>query len=248
MASEDTSTLRSANQPTVAVVIPAFNEAGKIGRVVDKIPTDGRFEAIVVDDGSSDGTADEARAHGAAVVLGWDTRRGAGAAIRAGWYCGIERRRPYLALLGGDDQHEPAELSRALEALHASGADYVQGSRRMRGGRTPGIWRSRRIANFLYSAAFSALVRRRIGDASNGFRLFDARLLSDPDINLRQGWLDGFELEPYLLYKAVRRHQVIEVPVTVRFFGRPSANKLEAVRSWWRLLRPVVLLALRIRR
>ena len=52
-------------EPLVAVVIPALNEAGKIGRVLDKLPRDGRFEAIVVDDGSTDGTGDEARAHGA---------------------------------------------------------------------------------------------------------------------------------------------------------------------------------------
>ena len=53
-------------EPLVAVIIPALNEAGKIGRVLDKLPRDGRFEAIVVDDGSTDGTGDEARAHGAA--------------------------------------------------------------------------------------------------------------------------------------------------------------------------------------
>ena len=46
--------------PLVAVVIPALNEAGKIGRVLDKIPRDGRFEAIVVDDGSTDGPGVEA--------------------------------------------------------------------------------------------------------------------------------------------------------------------------------------------
>jgi len=69
--------------PMVAVIIPALNEAGKIGRVLDKM-TDPRFEAIVVDDGSSDGTGDEARAHGAAVVVRHDRRQGVGAAIRDG--------------------------------------------------------------------------------------------------------------------------------------------------------------------
>ena len=58
-----------APEPLVAVVIPALNEAGKIGKVLDRLPRDGRFEAIVVDDGSTDTTGDEARAHGAAVVL-----------------------------------------------------------------------------------------------------------------------------------------------------------------------------------
>src|SRR5438876_11661247 len=63
------STRPQTDEPIVAVVIPALNEAGKIGRVLDKLPRDGRFEAIVVDDGSVDGTGDEAREHGAAVVV-----------------------------------------------------------------------------------------------------------------------------------------------------------------------------------
>src|SRR5664279_6412316 len=104
-------------EPLVAVVIPALNEAGKIGRVLDKIPSDGRFEAIVVDDGSTDGTGDEARAHGAAVVVRHEVRGGVGAAIRDGWKAGLERSLPYLALVSGDDQHEPEELVGALDRL-----------------------------------------------------------------------------------------------------------------------------------
>src|SRR5688500_6384058 len=122
------------HEPLVAVVIPALNEAGKIGRVLDKMPRDGRFEAIVVDDGSTDGAGDEARAHGAAVVVRHDKRGGVGAAIRDGWKEGAARGRPYLALLSGDDQHVPSELGPALDALLAADADYLQGSRWMAGG------------------------------------------------------------------------------------------------------------------
>src|SRR5512135_3208076 len=99
----------SVSTPLVAVIIPALNEAGKIGRVLDKIPRDGRFEAIVVDDGSDDGTGDEAREHGAALVVRHEQRMGVGAAIRDGWEAGIARHRPWLALVSGDDQHEPEE-------------------------------------------------------------------------------------------------------------------------------------------
>jgi glycosyltransferase involved in cell wall biosynthesis len=235
-------------EPLVAVVIPAYDEAGRIGSVLDKLPADGRFEAIVVDDGSTDGTAEAARSHGAAVVLGWDDNRGAGAAIRAGWRCGLERRRPFLALVGGDDQHDPRELVTAMDALAASGADYVQGSRRLPGGRAVDSWPSRRFANRLYSIAFSTLARRRISDPSNGFRIFRSSLLSEPDIDISQPWLNGYELEPYLLFKAVRRYRVVEVPVTVVFHERPSDGALAAVRSWLRLLRPAMLLALGLRR
>src|SRR5450759_4571828 len=95
------------SEPLVAVIIPALNEAGKIGRVLDKIPRDGRFEAIVVDDGSTDGTGDEARSHGAAVVVRHELRGGVGAAIRDGWKAGLARNRPYLALVSGTTSTSP---------------------------------------------------------------------------------------------------------------------------------------------
>ena len=236
-----------SGDPIVAVVIPAYNEAKWIGRVLDGLPRDPRFEAIVVDDGSDDGTADEARAHGAAVVLRWERQRGVGAAIRAGWRCGIERGRPLLALIGGDHQHDGADLVPALETLLASRADYVQGSRFKSGGAIVGATRTRRVTMTLYSALVSALAGQRTTDASNGFRLLRAEVLADPAIQLDQDWLDGYSLEPYLLYKVLRRHRVVEVPVLVRFHGPPTSIPAR-VREWTRLTAPVVLLATRVRR
>ena len=231
------------SEPLVAVIIPALNEAGKIGRVLDKLPKDGRFEAIVVDDGSTDGTGGEARAHGADVVIRHEQRGGVGAAIRDGWKEGLRRNRRYLALLSGDDQHEPAELVRALGTLEARGADYVQGSRWRKGGRVEGPTGGRGFGTRLYSAIFSVLVFRRITDATNGFRIFDAKILLDPRINLDQDWLTSYDLEPYVLYKAIRLgYRVIEHPVTVRYHVREGYTKMRGLRDWWRLFRPALLL------
>ncbi len=230
-------------EPLVAVIIPALNEAGKIGRVLDKLPRDGRFEAIVVDDGSTDGTGDEARAHGATVVLRHDVRGGVGAAIRDGWEEGLRRGRPYLALLSGDDQHEPSELVGAFERLLSSNADYVQGSRWMAGGRVVGPTGGRSFGTRLYSVVFSALVFRRISDATNGFRIFRAELLRDPSVDLHQAWLTSYDLEPYVLYKAIRRgYRVVEHPCTVRYHANEGYTKMRGLRDWWRLFRPALLL------
>ena len=235
--------------PLVAVVIPALNEAGKIGRVLDKIPRDGRFEAIVVDDGSTDGTGDEARAHGAALVVRHERRMGVGAAIRDGFLAGIERGRPWLALVSGDDQHEPAELVGALGAALAAHADYVQGSRWRRGGRVVGPGGSRVTGTRIYSAVFSVLVFHRVTDATNGFRVFRSSILADPKIDIDQDWLESYELEPYLLYKAIRRgYRVVEYPVTVRYHASEGYTKMRGIRDWWRLFRPAFLLRLGVKR
>src|SRR3954451_3472039 len=143
--------------PLVAVVIPALNEAGKIGRVLDKMPRDGRFEAIVVDDGSDDCTGDEARSRGAALVISHPVRQGVGGAIRDGFAAAVERQRPYVALISGDDQPDPDELVAALDALLASDADYGAGSRWMKGGRVVGGAGGRALGTKIYSLAFSVL-------------------------------------------------------------------------------------------
>jgi dolichol-phosphate mannosyltransferase len=235
--------------PLVAVVIPALNEAGKIGRVLDKFPRDGRFEAIVVDDGSTDGTGDEARAHGAALVIRHDVRGGVGAAIRDGWLAGVERGRPYLGLLSGDDQHVPSELVGALDALLERKADYVQGSRWIAGGHVAGATGGRGFGTRLYSTVFSALALRRVSDATNGFRIFRSAILADPRIDIRQPWLDSYDLEPYVLYKAIRRgYDVIEHPCTVVYHPREGYTHMRGLRDWWRLFRPAVLLRFGVKR
>jgi dolichol-phosphate mannosyltransferase len=235
--------------PIVGVAIPALNEAGKIGRVLDKMPNDPRFEAIVVDDGSTDGTGDEAREHGAALVIRHDRPGGVGAAIRDAWLAAVARDREYVALISGDDQHDPDDLVKAFEALLASKADYVQGSRWIAGGKIEGPAGRRGLGTRLYSLLFSILAFRRSTDATNGFRIFKTSMLKDPRIRIEQRWLDRYDLEPYVLFKALTLgYRTIEHPVTVRYHTKEGYSKMRGVRDWWRLARPALFLRLRIRR
>lgn len=241
--------MSNQSEPLVAVIIPALNEAGKIGRVLDKFPRDGRFEAIVIDDGSTDGTGDEARARGADLVIRHGERGGVGNAIRDGWKAGIARQRPYLALLSGDDQHDPSEMVGALDRLLSTDADYLQGSRWMRGGHVLGDAGGRAIGTRIYSLAFSVLAGRRISDATNGFRIFRASLLDHPSIDIHQKWLDSYDMEPYVLYKAIRaRYRVIEHPCTVAYHAKEGYTKMRGIKDWWRLFRPALLLRTGVKR
>ena len=109
----------------VAVIVPAWNETGKIGDVVRKIPRKYAATVIVVDDCSGDDTAAEARAAGAEVVIRHEFNQGVGAAIRTGL---LEAKRlgiEFAAILSGDDQHEPEELPRILVPLFEIGRAHV---------------------------------------------------------------------------------------------------------------------------
>jgi dolichol-phosphate mannosyltransferase len=225
----------------------ALNETGKIGRTVDGIPRDGRFEPVVIDDGSTDGTSDEARAHGA-TVLRHEVNQGVGGGLRTGIAYARSQDRPYIAFFAGDDQHVGSDLARCLDFVLAGNYDYVQGSRWMRGGRVEGPTGGRGFGTRLYAWIFSVLVLRRVTDATNGFRIFRTSLLDDPAIDISQPWLNRYELEPYLLYHAVRgRYHYAEFPVTVRYH-REGYTKMRGVRDWWRLLRPAILLRLHLKR
>ncbi len=232
---------------SIQIILPALDEAGKIGRAVQRIPRPLVDRVLVVDDGSIDGTAAEAEVAGATVIR-HDRNRGVGAAIRSG----IERAQQdgiaLTGILAGDDQDDPEELGRLAEAIVDRGCEFVQGSRYLPGGQRQNQPLSRTVMTIGYSLMFTAVTLRRITDATNGFKLFRTEICRNWD--LKQEWLDRYELEPYLLYQAIRRgYKVCEVPVT-KFYPANRAvgyTKMKAWRDWWRITRPMVLLTLRIR-
>lgn len=226
----------------VAAIVPAFEEQGKIGDVVGKISRAHAGTVIVVDDGSRDGTADEAREAGAERVIRHGANRGVGASIRTGLLEARTLGCTVGVVLSGDDQHEPSELPRVLAPIFRGEADLVQGSRWLPGGGTPGIPPLRSALTRVYPWLFRLASGWPSTDGTNGFRAFRLSLLDDPRLRLEQEWLDRYELEPYLLYQAVRcGYRVVEVPVTVRYHAR-GTTKMKLLRDGWRILRPLVLL------
>jgi dolichol-phosphate mannosyltransferase len=235
----------------ILVVLPAYNEAGKIGRVVEKTKAVSLVDAVVaVDDCSTDSTSEEARAAGA-IVIRHEKNRGVGAAIRTGIKYGLQNHFNICAILSGDDQHEPGEIERVVGPIVNNEYDFIQGSRRIKGGRVVNDRPFRMITTQLYSLLFSILTRRRITDATNGFRAFRLAIFDRLGINIDQDWLDRYELEPYLLYKAAKdnRIRIKEVPITIYYRGgRREFTKMKPFRDWWRLAKPLIFLTLRLRK
>ena len=110
---------------TISVVIPTYNEAGAIAEVVERVPHQRVQEIIVVDNGSTDGTAERAAAAGARVI--YESRKGYGSACWAG--AQVARNSDLIVFLDGDRSDDPAQLERVVDPVLRDQADLVIGSR-----------------------------------------------------------------------------------------------------------------------
>ena len=191
----------------VTVIIPALNEEAAIAGVVREVPRELVGEVIVVDNGSTDRTAERARAAGARVVR--EPERGYGAACMAGVRAAGDA--DVLVFLDGDRNEDPAELARVLGPVLAGRADLVVGSR-VRGPRGARALAPQQRAG---NRVVALLLRRLYGLALTDvgpFRAVPARVLHDLGLEHRTY---GWPVE--MLVKAARRgYRIVEVPVSCR--------------------------------
>jgi len=156
----------------VAVVIPAYNEADKIAATIRSVP--GLVDHIlVVDDGSRDGTAAVARRAGrrgggrVVEVIEHERNRGVGAAVATGYTRALALGAQVTAVMAGDGQMDPADLTRLLAPVVAGEADYAKGNRFA----WPDGWRRMPRARLVGNVALSLLTRL----ATGYWRLFDSQ-------------------------------------------------------------------------
>ena len=197
----------SESAARLAVIIPALNEEQSIGRVIEAIPRHLAPDIVVVDNGSTDGTAEVARAHGARVVS--EPHRGYGAACLAG--LAALRDADIIAFLDADLSDDPALLPDLIEPIVSGRADLVIGSR-MIGEREPGALPAHsRLGNWLAGMILTHLYRQPTTDLGP-FRAVRREALERLEMADRAfGWT--MEMQA----KAARlRLPTVEVPVPYR--------------------------------
>jgi glycosyltransferase involved in cell wall biosynthesis len=206
--------------PLVFALVPAFNEAHTIAEVVRGVK-DVVHAVTVVDDGSTDDTAELARQAGA-TVISLPVNAGKGAAIRHGLRALLVTPCTHVLLLDGDLQHLPHEAANLLAVALTTGADLVIGERQFDRSAMPA---SRYYANLWGSRALSWFVGTEVRDTQCGFRLFTADALRRLPLHGR-----GYEIETEMLVKLRRLGgRIASAPITA-VYG-PRGSKLRPVRD-----------------
>jgi glycosyltransferase involved in cell wall biosynthesis len=219
----------------ISVVIPCLNEEEAVGAVVDEahrgIEVSGHSgEVIVVDNGSTDRSAEVAAAHGAVVVS--EPERGYGRAYLTGL---AHAQGEYVVMGDADGTYPLRELGRFVDSLE-HGSDLVLGSRfngNIHAGAMP--WSHRWIGNPILTGMLNRMFGVRVSDAHCGMRAVRRSALAELDLHSK-----GMEFASEMVFKAFRRNlSVSEVPID--YFPRTGESKLSRFSDAWRHVRFMLL-------
>ena len=204
--------LVAAADAPVVLFLPALDEEEAIGDCLTRVPATvagRRLDVVVVDDGSSDATAERARAGGAEVVsLG--AHHGLGAAVRVGLALGASRGAAAVAFCDADGEYPPEEIDALVGPILAGEADYVVGSRFL--GRIDHMRPHRRAGNVLLTQALSVVARQPISDGQTGYRAFSPAAAVAAEVVHDYNYAQVLTLD--LLAKGFR---YLEVPISYHF-------------------------------
>jgi glycosyltransferase involved in cell wall biosynthesis len=193
-------------------IVPAYNEevsvAGVVGEINRLAPD---FDVLVVDDGSTDRTAQVALAAGAKTVT-HPFNLGIGGAVQTGYRYALEHGYRMAVQIDGDGQHDPAELAQLVERLTSDPeVDMVYGSRFLADDGFKSSW-TRRVGIRLFASLLSVVTRQRVTDPTSGFRLANRRAI---ELFARDYPHDYPEVEAILMMHS-HRLRTAEVPVKMR--------------------------------
>jgi len=197
----------------ICILIPAYNESQAVGRLVKEIVAHG-WDVLVVDDGSSDGTGDIAKADGA-TVLANVTNHGKGYSLQRGFDYILSRDYDALITMDGDGQHAVGDLPNFIHLFEEKKPDIICGNRMRNSQGMPGL---RFVTNKIMSGLISVVCRQKIYDTQCGYRLIKTNVLRNIQVSS-----SAFEIESEVLIKACKKgYHVVSVPIQTIYSNERS--------------------------
>lgn len=224
----------------VLVAIPAYNEGPTIADVIDGA-TPHADEVLVIDDGSTDSTAEEAHAAGATVIE-HETNKGYGGALKTAFVEAERSGAEYLVILDGDGQHDPSDIPSLIEQEEDGAADIVIGSRFEEGSETDlPLYRrfGLRIVNTLTNLSLGVVRKQsRIADTQSGFRAYNKRAIES--LAAEDGIGDHMGASTDILYHAHRHGYCIDEVGTTIDYNVESASSQNPVSHGLQLVQNIL--------
>ena len=200
----------------ILVIIPAYNEARFIGSVILKLRQQ-PVDLLVVDDGSTDDTAEISRSAGAD-VLQLESNQGKAAALNAGLAYAKDKKPDAIVMIDADGQHLPAELAQVVKPILEGQADVAIGSRYLQNSSNTPSHRKfgHKMLNFI-TRLFSGV---RVTDSQSGYRAFSPKAY-----RLLRFSSKGFSVESEMQFLASEHDlEVLEVPITIQYLDKEKRS------------------------
>lgn len=220
----------------VIVFLPAFNEEESIAEVIGNIPR--KFtgadvvEVMVIDDGSTDSTVNEARKAGADHIISFERNRGLGAAVRQGLKECLERGADISVMIDADGEYPAGQIPDIVRPIFSGEADYTMGSRFM--GTIKGMKFHRRMGNYFFTFLQSLLIKKWLFDGQSGMRAFSRQVLEHAEI------IHDYNYAQVLTLNLVRKgFRVLEVPIQYKV--RTTGTSFISFRKYMTNVFPAVM-------
>ena len=219
----------------VTLIIPCYNEAEGLGRVIDGVPhkklksAGYSLEILVIDNNSTDNTAEVARSRGARVIT--EAKKGKGHAIKTAFYS-IDKDSDYVVMIDGDDTYKTSEILRLLEPLESGFCDAVLGSRLAGRIGMNSMKGHHRFGNWVFSILVRNAYKVNITDTLTGYFAWRYEVIESMRPYIAS---EGFAIEMEMITTMARLdYEVYSVPIT--YADRAGESSLRPFRDGRRIL------------
>lgn len=203
------------SKPKTIIVMPAYNVGDVLAKTIAELPADCADEIIVVDDGSTDDTAEVAN-HLNLTVIRHDSNKGYGGAQKTGFKAAVERGAQAVILVHGDNQYDPSKVHEFSQKILSEGFHFVTGTRMILGDALRGgmpIWKF--IPNRFLTWLENVVFQTNLTDYHNGYRAYSGEFLSHLPFDLMS---DRFDFDTDIIIQgAMRKLKIAEVPHKTRY-------------------------------